>query len=231
MTFIRFFPLLTLLALLSTLLGCSGPDSTQSYYSKPEPVAMATVTYDANGATEGSPPASQSFSPSDPTWILGNTRGLAKTGFLFSGWNTAANGSGTSYAPGAKYIHGLNLKLYAVWNIVVTVTGVTLSPSTDQTNLSVGDILNFAATVNPANATDKSITWTSSVPTVATVSPPGVVTAAGPGTSTITVTTSDGAKTASVSVTVLSGTTPVTEVSLSQTILGACRTEGLALGR
>jgi hypothetical protein len=32
-----------------------------------------------------------------------NTGSLAKTGYTFSGWNTAADGSGTSYAEGASY--------------------------------------------------------------------------------------------------------------------------------
>jgi uncharacterized repeat protein (TIGR02543 family) len=47
--------------------------------------------------------------------ISGNTGSLVKTGFTFSGWNTAADGSGTNYAAGATYNGGASLLLYAKW--------------------------------------------------------------------------------------------------------------------
>jgi uncharacterized repeat protein (TIGR02543 family) len=43
------------------------------------------------------------------------SRSLAKTGFTFSGWNTAANGTGTSYAVSATYNGTASLILYAKW--------------------------------------------------------------------------------------------------------------------
>ena len=93
----------------------------------------------------------------------------------------------------------------------VPVTGVTLNKTS--TSLYVGDTETLTATVAPDNATDKTVTWTSSNPSVATVEN-GVVTAVAPGTAVITVTTEDGAKTATCTVTV---TVPVTGVTLSQT--------------
>ena len=45
---------------------------------------------------------------------------LAKTGFTFSGWNTAANGSGISYSQGNTFIINANTTLYAVWAPVVS---------------------------------------------------------------------------------------------------------------
>lgn len=59
----------------------------------------------------------------------------------------------------------------------------------------------LTATVAPENATDKTVTWTSSDEAVATVAD-GVVTPVGVGKATITVTTKDGEKTASCEVTV-----------------------------
>jgi hypothetical protein len=56
--------------------------------------------------------------------------------------------------------------------------------------------------VSPANATDKTVTWSSDNTAVATVSTSGLVTAVSPGNATITVTTHDGAKTAACQVTV-----------------------------
>ena len=81
----------------------------------------------------------------------------------------------------------------------VAVTGVTLSQT--EATLNIGETLTLTATVAPDNATDQTVTWTSSDETVATVAD-GVVTAVAVGTATITVTTTDGAKTATCAVTV-----------------------------
>jgi len=85
----------------------------------------------------------------------------------------------------------------------VPVQGVSL----DKTSLymtKTGQTVQLTATVEPANATNKSVTWSSSNTAVATVEN-GVVTAVGNGTAVITVTTEDGGKTATCTVTVLIG--------------------------
>ena len=68
----------------------------------------------------------------------------------------------------------------------VDVTGVNLSKYA--TSLEVGEQETLTATVLPAGATNKAVTWSSSDNTIATVSN-GVVTAVAPGTASITVTT------------------------------------------
>ena len=93
----------------------------------------------------------------------------------------------------------------------VPVTGVSLNTST--LNLIEGGTGTLIATVEPSNATNRNVTWSSDNPSVATVNN-GVVSAVSEGTATITVTTEDGTKTASCTVTV---TVPVTGVTLSQT--------------
>lgn len=98
----------------------------------------------------------------------------------------------------------------------VSVTGVTLSSSS--LNLEVGGTSTLTATVNPDNASNKNVTWSSSNTNVASVSG-GVVTAIGAGSATITVTTVDGSKTATCSVTVTDSTVHVTGVTLSPTSL------------
>ena len=46
---------------------------------------------------------------------------LAKTGWTFAGWNTAADGSGTTYAAGSTYSNiTSNVTLYAKWTCTVT---------------------------------------------------------------------------------------------------------------
>ena len=81
-----------------------------------------------------------------------------------------------------------------------TVTGVTLDQTT--MSLSAGEATGtLVATVAPATATNKSVTWSSSSEAVATVAN-GVVTPLTAGTTTITVTTVDGSFTATCVVTV-----------------------------
>lgn len=80
------------------------------------------------------------------------------------------------------------------------VTGVTVNKS--NTSITVGGVEQLTATVEPNNATDKTVTWSSNAQSVATVSDTGLVTAVAPGTATITATTNDGSHTATCIVTV-----------------------------
>ncbi|MGW8823352.1 Ig-like domain-containing protein [Paenibacillus lautus] len=80
------------------------------------------------------------------------------------------------------------------------VTGVTLNKTS--TTLTVGAEETLTATVAPANATNKAVTYSSSDPAIASVTNAGKVTAVAEGTATITVKTTDGNKTANCAVTV-----------------------------
>lgn len=82
----------------------------------------------------------------------------------------------------------------------ITVTSINLNKTI--ANLTVGDTATLMATVAPANAANKAVTWKSSNNAVATVDNSGKVTAVGAGTAAITVTTVDGGKTAACNVTV-----------------------------
>ena len=78
-----------------------------------------------------------------------------------------------------------------VVTVVIPVTGVILNFSS--IDLYIGGTLPLTATVSPASATDKSITWISDNTAVATVDGiTGLLTAVGTGTATITVTTVNG---------------------------------------
>ena len=72
----------------------------------------------------------------------------------------------------------------------IPVTGVTLAGTMSG---AVGGTTQFTATVAPAGATDKFLTWTSSAPAVATVDQTGLVTRVAAGTATITATPRDDA--------------------------------------
>ena len=80
------------------------------------------------------------------------------------------------------------------------MTGVTLNKTT--LTLKVGASETLTATIAPTNASNKNVTWASSNATIATVDASGKVTGVAKGTATITVTTEDGGKTATCTVTV-----------------------------
>ncbi len=87
--------------------------------------------------------------------------------------------------------------------ITVAATPVEkITLAADPTTITVGDTMTIAATVTPDDATDKTVTWTSSDEKVATVAD-GKVTAVAAGKTTITATANDGSKvTATVEITV-----------------------------
>jgi len=85
----------------------------------------------------------------------------------------------------------------------VAVTGVSITEGNQE--LEVDETVQLHAVVEPENATNKSVTWSSSDEAVATVSETGLVTAVAVGTADITVTTEDGSKTDSITVIVAEG--------------------------
>ena len=93
----------------------------------------------------------------------------------------------------------------------VAVTGVTVAPAA--LTLEVGQTGALTATVTPATATNKAVTWTSSAPAIATVDASGTVKGIATGTATITVKTADGGKTATCAVTVKAAAAPPVKVT------------------
>ncbi len=91
----------------------------------------------------------------------------------------------------------------------ISVTGVTLD---SKATVNVGKTKKLTATVAPANASDRTVTWKSSNTKVATVAADGTVKGVKKGSATITVTTKDGNKTATCKVTVKQ---PVKSISLT----------------
>lgn len=97
---------------------------------------------------------------------------------------------------------------------VIAATGVTLKDTSK--NLSVGDTYTLEAMIVPTNTSDKTLTWSSSDASIATVSTTGVVQGKKAGIASITVTTSNG-KTATCKITVNPSFVAVTGVSLNPT--------------
>ena len=98
-------------------------DAVLALFAKWTALPTYAVTYDANSPTSGTAPTDQTKTQGIDLTLSANTGSLAKTGFTFEGWNTAADGSGTDYAEGATYSVDAALALFAKW----TVSSYTLT--------------------------------------------------------------------------------------------------------
>ena len=90
-------------------------ESTTSSCSKPIEIpalAPATITFDANSGL-GTVPTAISTYVGVANTIPPNS--LTRTGYTFNGWNTASDGSGTTYATGSTITPTGDVTLYAQW--------------------------------------------------------------------------------------------------------------------
>lgn len=133
----------------------------------------------------------------------------AATGVI-SGTPTAAGNF--TFTVTAKNSAGEASKEYTLAIEAVPVANVTLDHSV--LALFPGDTTALTATVEPDTATDKTVTWESSDPNVATVDQSGKVTAVAPGTATITATAGGQKATCTVTVTDRTYTVSVNPTSL-----------------
>ncbi len=122
---------------------------------------------------------------------------------------------GGSVSTGSEGVNlNKNLKGFSPYDVVL-VTGVTLNKTTD--TIAAGNTDQLTATVQPSDATNQTLTWTTDTPSVATVDQTGLVTAVGPGNANITATTQDGSNlSATCAVTVQAASISVTGVTLDK---------------
>lgn len=70
-----------------------------------------TIRYDANGGYGA--PGNQTKTMGVDLWLSSTTP--SRSQYVFKGWNTQANGSGTSYSPGQQFYPDADTTLYAQW--------------------------------------------------------------------------------------------------------------------
>jgi uncharacterized repeat protein (TIGR02543 family) len=88
--------------------------SGTTLYAKWSAIPNKTVTFDANDGT--GTPATSTQAANVATNLTANA--FTRSGYTFTGWNTAANGSGTAYANQATYSFAADTRLYAQWTAV-----------------------------------------------------------------------------------------------------------------
>ena len=109
------------------------------------------ITYDGNGSTAGTVPATQTGVTGKNFAVTGNTGVLVRTGYTFAGWNTAQNGTGTSYSAGSTILmpNG-GTTLYAMW----TPSGVTLTyDANGGTAAPIAEVRNAGSIANLSSVT------------------------------------------------------------------------------
>lgn len=165
-----------------------------------------TATVTPNNATD----RTVTWSSSDPTVASVSSDGVVTANKVGTAKITATTNDGT------------NLSAYCTVNVYwFATTGVTVTP--ESASIYVGETTTLTANVMPANASNPSVTWTSSDSGIATVNANGVVTGVSVGNATITATTAEGGYTASAAITV--NPVRVTGVTLNQSTI-TLRTSG-----
>ncbi len=93
-----------------------GPDpgGTVTLYAQWTPITYA-VTYNGNGSNATNVPGSQTKTYGQNLTLSSQTP--IRTDYVFNGWNTKADGTGTNYAAGATYTGNAALALYAKWTL------------------------------------------------------------------------------------------------------------------
>lgn len=154
-----------------------------------------------------------------------STKSVNYKSFSTSVATVSSSGVITARSPGTAKIQvtakdGTEKKKYVTVTVkkvnkpipVITVTRITLNAS--NAKITVGDKLTLKATVNPSNAANKTVSWTSDNIAAATVNN-GVVTGLKPGTAKITAKSNNG-KTAYATITVLAKTIPVNRLDIDK---------------
>ena len=179
-------------------------------------------------------PTGISVSPSSKTIKVGETFTVdysltpsnATTTVTWSSDNSSiasvnsSTGKVTGVSTGYTYINAKTTNGKTNWckvtveSPLIKVTSITLS--TNSVTMDVSETKQLYETVYPSNATNKSVTWSSSNTSVATVSTSGYVSAKSAGTTTITCKANDGSGvSATCSVTVKEDPIPVTKITLN----------------
>ena len=208
------------------LMACGGGGSSAP--SSPPPASTATLT-------------SITLAPVAPTFNVGATVDLQATGHFSNGttvtpydslvtWTSSdpgtasvsASGLVSGVAAGTATITAAQGTIQGSASVTVNassavLTSITLNPAAGVT-LNVGQTADFTATANWSNGTstipyDSSVTWTTSLPSVATVNSAGVVTAAAAGSAILTASANGLSATAAITVSPASPT--LTSITLN----------------
>jgi uncharacterized repeat protein (TIGR02543 family) len=119
-----------------------------------------TITYNGNGNTGGTVPTDSNTYLAGATVTLAIQGDLERTGYTFSGWNTAADGNGTDYTGGAGLILGdSSITLYAKWEATLDIklTELTITRPSDTSLRTFTGCAITLMNYSPANVSAKPV--------------------------------------------------------------------------
>ncbi len=124
---------------------------------------LSTLSYDLNEGS-GTTPSSVTQHYKTTTTLI-NGSGFSRTGYTFNGWNTQADGNGTSYSSGGSYTFSADTTLYAKWTVNATPTPApTAAPTPKPTT---------APTSKPTSTSNISFATSTPTPSAEPTSTPG----------------------------------------------------------
>lgn len=147
----------------------------------------ATVAY-----SDGSTDNNVTWTSSDQTILTVDENGAVRA---------LAVGSATIKADSGEFSDSVEVAVSQSSSTVTPVTGVHLDRS--EASLEMGESIVLSATIEPENASNKSVFWSTDDENIVTVTQEGLVTAVGYGTTKVTVTTANGGLTAECEITVV----------------------------
>lgn len=124
---------------------------------------------------------------------------------------------------------GSNAGNYCVITVVEATKVKSVTLSEREHTMNVGDMFTLVATVNPSNAGNKSVAWSSDNTNVATVSSSGIVTGKSPGIATITCKAQDGSGVTATCVVTIKDIVHPESITLSQSSVSVTIGETLHL--
>jgi uncharacterized repeat protein (TIGR02543 family) len=115
--FILVAKIVVIISILGAVAGCDLLMVDILKESVDEQTRSVSVTYHPNGATSGEcPQDDNSYRAQDTAVIADNSGNLGISGYIFTGWNSQADGSGQDYFPADEVqLSNTNLHLYAQW--------------------------------------------------------------------------------------------------------------------
>ena len=124
------------------------------------------VTYDLNGADAGTQPVDSARHGNGEQVVVISSADIVRAGYLFGGWNTAADGSGTTYQDGDWFWMGdTAVELFALWIPDVTTVDFTFtaagssSPALGTRSIDLGDEISLLSATEVTRSGYTLVGW------------------------------------------------------------------------